>query len=62
MDEWELYCLTTDSVERSNLMDFRTGELLADASVSGMTREDLEVQTTWLKTELAQQESAMLQN
>ena len=60
VDEWELYCLATDGVERSNLMDFRDGELLADASVSGMTREDLEVQTAWLKTELARQESAML--
>ncbi len=41
MDEWELYCLTTDPIEQTNLVDFRTGEVRHDLTVSGYTRKDL---------------------
>jgi len=61
-DEWELYCLTGDAVERKNLMDFRTGELTQDAFVHGMTREELETKAAWLKAELDKQETAMLKS
>jgi hypothetical protein len=59
-DEWELYCLSTDPIERTNLVDFRTGEVRDDVSVPGMTKNELEHKNRQLKRELAQQEAAML--
>ena len=35
-DEWELYCLRTDPIEETNLVDFRTGEVRDDVSVPGL--------------------------
>ncbi|MDQ1256719.1 MAG: hypothetical protein QG656_1318, partial [Candidatus Hydrogenedentes bacterium] len=56
-DEWELYCLTADPVEETNLVDFATGQLRADAAVPGMTQENLTSKLEGLKEELARQES-----
>ncbi|MGE5295381.1 MAG: sulfatase-like hydrolase/transferase [Solirubrobacterales bacterium] len=59
-DEWELYCLTSDPIERVNLVDYKTGEIRTDASVPGMTAEELIAKNNELKEELARQEAAML--
>ncbi len=59
-DEWELYCLTADPIERTNLVDFRTGEVRTDVSVPDMTAEELIAKNQQLKEELARQEAAML--
>jgi arylsulfatase A-like enzyme len=58
-DEWELYCLTADPIERTNLVDFRTGEVRSDVSVRGMTAEELVAKNQQLKAELARQEAAV---
>jgi arylsulfatase A-like enzyme len=59
-DQWELYCLTADPVEQTNLVDFRTGDVRSDVTVAGMTLDDLKLKTTQLKAELARQESTLL--
>jgi arylsulfatase A-like enzyme len=59
-DEWELYCLTADPVERVNLVYFKTGQIRDDVSVPGMTTEELIAKNNALKEELAQQEVSML--
>lgn len=59
-DEWELYCLTSDPIERTNLVDFRTGDVREDVTVPGMTREQLRAKNKQLKEELARQEALML--
>jgi len=59
-DEWELYCLATDPIERVNLVNFKTGEVRSDVSVEGMTTEELIAKNQQLKDELAQQEAFML--
>ncbi|MFA6032103.1 MAG: sulfatase-like hydrolase/transferase [Myxococcota bacterium] len=56
-DEWELYCLKSDPVEKINLVDFRTGEVRSDVSVPGMTMEQLKLKNAELKSQLARQES-----
>ena len=60
-DEWELYCLTNgnDPVEQVNLVDFKTGEVRADATVPGMTIEQLKLKNAQLKSDLAAQEAAL---
>ncbi len=55
-DEWELYCLTNDPVERYNLVDYRTGEVPDHASVPGMSLKELRQKLALLKKELARQE------
>jgi hypothetical protein len=55
-DEWELYCLTTDPVEKKNLVNFRTGEVAPEASVSGMSMDELKLKNLELRAELARQE------
>lgn len=60
LDEWELYCLTTDPIEQTNLVDFKTGEVRDDVSVPGMTTEELISKNEELKQELAQQEAIAL--
>ena len=59
-DEWELYCLKTDPIEQTNLVDFRTGEVRDDVSVSGLTTDELMSKNTQLRTELAKQEASIL--
>jgi hypothetical protein len=59
-DEWELYCLTSDPIEATNLVDFRTGEVRDDVTVPGMTKNQLVLKNRQLKKELARQEAAML--
>ena len=59
-DEWELYCLTSDPLEQTNLLDYRTGELRDDADVPGLNRIQLEKTAQRLKEELAQQEALMM--
>ena len=60
-DQWELYCLTNDPIERINLVDFRTGEVRNDVAVPpGMTRADLVLKNRQLQTDLAAQETALL--
>ena len=56
-DEWELYCLTADPVEQTNLLDYRTGEVREDVGVPGMTPAELMVKTAELKAALARQEA-----
>jgi arylsulfatase A-like enzyme len=55
-DEWELYCLTTDPVEKLNLVNFRTGEIRPEATVPGMTMDELRSKNLNLRSELARQE------
>jgi len=59
-DEWELYCLETDPVEETNLVDFSTGLLREDVDVPGMTRHELEHKHRHLKEELARQEADII--
>ena len=59
-DEWELYCLTTDPIEQTNLVDFRTGDVRHDVTVPGLTESELRLKTEQLKKELARQEGLML--
>jgi len=59
-DEWELYCLTVDPVEQTNLVNFRTGEVRADVAVAGYTVDQLRVKNAQLKTELARQEASVI--
>jgi len=59
-DEWELYCLTADPIEATNLVDFRTGEVRDDVSVPGMTRAELKSKNRQLQKELERQEAIML--
>jgi arylsulfatase A-like enzyme len=59
-DEWELYCLTADPVEQTNLVDFRTGDAREDIHVPGMTTEDLRLKTAQLRAELARQEHRII--
>ena len=59
-DEWELYCLRTDPIEQTNLVDFRTGEVRDNVSVSGLTTYELRLKNTQLRTELAKQEASIL--
>jgi hypothetical protein len=51
-DEWELYCLTNDPIELDNLNDYATGVVRADASVPGMTKEELILKNESLKKQL----------
>lgn len=59
-DQFEMYYLVTDRLEVDNLVDFRTGELRPGAQVPGFTTEQLQAQLELLRTELAQQEAAVL--
>lgn len=59
-DEWELYCLTADPIELTNLVDFRTGEVRNDVTVPGMTADELRSKNTQMKMELARQEAAIV--
>lgn len=51
--QWELYCLTYDSVELINLDDYATGQVREDVSVPGMTRQELILKNEALKKQLA---------
>jgi len=57
-DEWEIYCLATDPIEQTNLVNFRTGEVRNDVAVAGMTADELRRKAAQLKAELARQEAA----
>jgi len=59
-DERELYCLTSDPIEQTNLVDFKTGEVREDVTVPGMTMGQLRAKNKQLKKELARQEAAIL--
>jgi hypothetical protein len=52
-DDWELYCLTYDPTEVDNLVDYATGLVRADASVPGMSKEELILKNETLKKQLA---------
>lgn len=56
-DEWELYCLTADPVEQTNLVNFMTGEVREDVAVTGITTEQLRTKNSALRAELARQEA-----
>jgi arylsulfatase A-like enzyme len=56
-DEWELYNLTTDPVEQINLVDFRTGEVLDNVNVNGLTKDELIAKNSYLKSELSKHEA-----
>jgi len=58
-DEWELYCLTADPVEQTNLVDFRTGEIRDGVSVPGMTEDELIAKNDQLRAALAEKEAAV---
>jgi len=59
-DEWELYCLKTDPVEHTNLVDFRTGEVRGDLIMPGFTKHYLKMKNRQLRQELARQEAAII--
>jgi hypothetical protein len=52
-EQWELYCLTSDPNELTNLVDYRTGIIREDVSVPGMTAEELRLKNIYLKEQLA---------
>jgi hypothetical protein len=52
-DQWEMYCLTSDPVERVNLVDYLTGLVRGDVTVPGMTTEELQAKNEYLKQQLA---------
>ncbi|HOZ49596.1 MAG TPA: sulfatase-like hydrolase/transferase [Candidatus Hydrogenedentes bacterium] len=56
-DEWELYCLKYDPVEETNLVDFQTGELRNDVTLTGLSPYLLESKHQHLKAELARREA-----
>ncbi len=57
--EWELYYLAWDPVEKTNIVDFRTGEVRDDVTVPGWTPEQLRAKNAALKEELARQEALL---
>ena len=59
-DEWELYYLVTDPIEKTNIVDFRTGDVRDDVIVPGWTTAELRAKNVQLKVELAEQESLLL--
>jgi len=59
-DEWELYCLVSDPLEETNLVDFRTGELRENANVPGLNPVQLKKIAELLKEELAYQEALLM--
>ena len=59
-DQFEFYHLPSDPVEAINLVDFKTGTLLAGVAVPGFTTPQLQAQLDLLKAQLAQQESRVL--
>lgn len=59
-DEWELYYLVTDPIEKTNLVDFRTGDVRDDVTVPGWTTAELRAKNEQLKVELAEQEALLL--
>ncbi len=59
-DEWELYCLSSDPIEKTNLVDFRTGEVREDVTVPGLTRRQLIAKNKQLREELAWHEAFIL--
>lgn len=54
--EWELYCLTSDPIERINLVDYRTGKVRDNAKVPGTSLKALKQKCNWLNKELTRQE------
>jgi hypothetical protein len=53
-DQWELYCLSNDPVERINLEDYVSGLIRSDVSVPGMTTQQLQAKNEYLKWQLDQ--------
>jgi hypothetical protein len=52
-DEWELYCLASNPNETDNLVDYSTGIVRADASVPGMTHQEIVMKNEWMKAQLS---------
>lgn len=59
-DEWELYYLVRDPIEKTNLVDFRTGDVRDDVTVLGWTTAELRSKNKQLRAELAEQEALLL--
>jgi hypothetical protein len=59
-DEWELYHLVTDPAEKTNIVDFRTGEVRTGVTVPGWTTAALKAKNEELKSALAVQEALLL--
>ncbi len=59
-DEWELYCLKSGPIEKTNVVDFNAVQVRDGVSVPGMTTRQLKLKNTQLKKELAKQEAALL--
>ena len=59
-DEWELYYLTIDPIEQTNLVDYRTGVIRGDVIVPGWTTTELQAKNQELKAALADQEAIAL--
>ncbi len=57
-DQWELYSLTADPIERINLVDYRSGEVREDVSVPGLTLAEIQSKRDQLRLELARHEAA----
>jgi len=58
-DEWELYYLRWDPIERINLVDFRTGDVRRDITVPGFPPFLLRLKNKLLKMELARLEGTL---
>ena len=61
-DQYEMYHLSSDPNEQTNLLDFRTGALRPGASVPGLTTAQLQAQVLLLRSQLAEQEATSLLN
>jgi hypothetical protein len=59
-DEWELYCVATDPVEKINIVDFKTGNVRDDVKVPGWATAQLGTKNDQLKVELAKQEALLI--
>jgi hypothetical protein len=59
-DEWELYCLTADPIEQTNLVDRSTGDVRPGVHVHGLTTGQLRATVKQLKRELARAEATII--
>ncbi len=59
-DEWELYCLAKDPVERFNLVDYRTGEVREDMTLPALNPNHVKAMNKLLRKELARQEALLM--
>jgi arylsulfatase A-like enzyme len=59
-DQYEMYSLTLDPNETTNLVDFQTLEVRTDVSLPGLTVEQVTAERDRLRSQLAERESVLL--